>query len=152
MPNTDVLNLNTKGQRNLSMKDLKAWYTAEELEELRYNIKYPSNSKELPCDAKFLQPFDAMKALAKENDKRHRWTPKEDAFLIASYMFISDQIIALGLNMPSYAVTNRRTVLKLTKGHRHSIEVLVWCHRENFEEDMLALSLTKARPELADAH
>ena len=146
----EVLELNTKGQRNLSLKDLQSWYTEEELAAMTKK-KYDENKTLPACDARFLESFERFKLDAKKINHAHRWTPEEDSFLRATYMYISDKTIALALNTPEYVVKTRRTVLQLIKGHITPIDVLVWCDRENFERDIKLNTLTKARPEIRDA-
>jgi len=146
-----VLGMTTKAQRNLSIKDLEEWYTPSELKRLRIDNKYDANKSIPPCDERYMESFEEFKEDAKNINHMHRWSPEEDEFIKATYMFISDKTVALALNVPQYAITERRSVLKLIKGHTIPIDVIVWCDRSSFEEDVKLLTLTKARPDIRDA-
>lgn len=148
----EILALNTKAQRNLRMKDLKQWYTAEELDKLGFR-KYPENRTPLLCDVKYAARFAELKeAAANHTPKlRHRWTPLEDKFLESTYMYLSDAVIGLALNLPAYNVEMRRAVKGFTKDINVNLDVIVWVDRERFEEDILKESLTKARPDILES-
>lgn len=145
----EILLANTKAQRNLKRKELKKWYTEEELYALGFR-NYPENRTPLPCDVKYAARFAEIKeAAAKHTPKLlHKWTPLEDKFLEASYMYLSDATIGLALNLPSYNVEMRRKVKKLFKTYTVNLEVVVWVDRERFDEDIKKEALTKARPDI----
>ena len=147
----ELFQLNTKARRNLSMKDLKQWYTSEELDKLGFKV-YPENRTPLLCNIKYQDNYEKLRAIAAKQEPKLlvRWTPKEDDFLRATYAYLSDQTIALALNMPDYAIKLRRATLGLLKDYRVNLDVVVWCNRDNYEEDMLKESLTKARPDILD--
>ena len=147
----DILKANTKAQRNLDLQSLKEWNTDEELEALLPKQTYMQPN--YLADEKYNAQFERFKDDLKKAQPKRRfiWSPEEDKFLTASYMYISDATIALALNMPVHEVTKRRDILKLKKGHTIPIEVLVWCNREDFERDMEKYPLTRARPELYHA-
>lgn len=144
----DVLKLNTKAQRNLSLEDLKEIYSEEELE--RLIGKRDVYEKELTSD-KYIESWEAYKEETSSLNKLHKWSPEEDAFLRACYMYLSDNTMALALNIPAYNVTQRRLSLKLIKGYTLPIDVIVWCKRDSYEEDLKKERLTKARPEIREA-
>ena len=142
----EILNMATKAQRNLSSKKLRKYYTEEEWLELRDNS--PSGKK---LENQYEIPWANLKERMNEKGRFHKWTPEEDDFLRKNYMFLSDRIIGMALNMPAAVVRQRRYQKDLVKHYTTPLEVIVWCKRDSFEEDVKNLNLTKARPEMRDA-
>lgn len=120
----DISKLTPKARRTLDPQSLQALYTEDEL----------------------LFLFDEQEKRAKKRKLLRKWSPEEDEFLRSTYMYLSDRTIALALNKPISIVRARRKTLKLYKHQTVELEVIIWHNRENFEEDMKQMRLTKARP------
>ena len=148
----EALTLNTKAQRNLTEKSLEHKYTDKELEALRLvedKSKYITDARDLGA-VQYGERFEEQKLQASEEQppRQRKWSPEEDAFLTASYMYISDNTIALALNIPSKSIKARRKMLGLTKTLTRDLDLLIWCRRDDFEKDVKELHLTKARPDI----
>lgn len=141
----DVLNMGTKGQRNLKREDLEAHYTDEELDELKH--KYPSYDEVDLGEAKWGERFRELveEAQNKTPKELRKWSPEEDAFLASSYLYLSDNTIALALNISMAQVRRRRLWLKLNKYDPQPKGLIIWCDRQNFDEDVKKLHLQKER-------
>lgn len=144
----DVHSLPTKAKRNLKEKDLAHMYTQEELDVLLDKNTIQGNlSLDLGEDQFGERYAEQKEAAHKASPERMRkWSPEEDAFLVASYMYVSDNVISLALNIPAKTVRARRRTLDLIKTNATELQVIVWCNRDDFEEDAKKLHLTKARP------
>lgn len=140
--------LNTKARRNLSRKNLLNHYTKEEVDALIKTYEYEVKSyHELSlANLRWSARFEELKS--NKLNLLRKWTPHEDEFLRSTYMYLSDATIALALNIPSNIVLSRRKVLKLAKTSNFEIDVIIWCERDSFEDDMNSKHLLKARPDV----
>jgi len=156
--NEDILKLKTKAQRYLKRTDLLNRYTKEELEELLTYVEirtFYDDGTEVPpdnillSDLRYSARFHEQESIAAEAQPRHirKWAPEEDEFLRTNYMYLSDSVIALALNVPKVVVAARRVTLGLSKEISTSLEVIIWADRDKFDEDIKKFHLTKARPE-----
>jgi hypothetical protein len=81
--------------------------------------------------------YDAIYEDAKRNNKRHKWTYVEDVFIKSNYLYLSDNVIGLALNIPGRIVKLRRLALGLKKVVlKDSYKVIVWCDRKDYESDL----------------
>jgi len=145
---SEIFELNTKAQRNLKKQHLATRYSEEELKAL---IKSYSYDKKIDLSQlRWSARFDDLREEARTNTPRkaRRWTPEEDEFIRNTYMYLTDATIALALNIPSNIVLARRLTLGLRKSQVNNLEVVVWCERDNFEEDLKKITLLKARPDV----
>jgi len=143
-----VHDLNTKAKRNLKEKDFSHLFSEDELEVLLDKHTIPGNNVLDLGEEQYGERFLEQKAEAKaaSPERMRKWSPEENAFLKASYMYVSDNVIALALNIPAKSVRARRRRLGLIKTTHVQLEVIVWCNREDFEDDVQKFHLTKARP------
>lgn len=146
--NSELSKLNTKGRRYLKKERLALRYSPEEMQELlkSYSYDVPIDVSQMRWSAR----FDELTKAARSHSPRliRRWSPEEDAFLRDTYMYLTDHAIALALNIPSNIVLSRRKVLKLSKSYSNNLEVIVWCERDSFVEDVEKRHLLKARPDV----
>lgn len=145
----DIVTSNSKAVRNLKPPDILAWYTQEQIDAL--NIKKYDRPLNALCDILYTEQIAEFKRNAKANNLLHRWSPKEDAFLEATYMYLSDATIGLALNLPTTTIKKRREARKFFKKFQVGLEVIVWNKRGSFEEDLQKEGLTKARPSILAA-
>lgn len=86
----------------------------------------------------------------KDPSKRHKWTWFEDEFIKSNYHYLSDNVIGLALNVPGRFVKLRRLRLGLKKGIPKDTQipykVIVWCNREEYEEDLKRFNLNGSLP------
>jgi len=145
---SEILELNTKAQRNLKRNKLARSYTEEELNELVKIYSYPSNPD--VSQIRWTDKFNELREAGNSCSPRkiRKWSPEEDKFLRNTYMYLTDTTIALALNIPSNIVLARRKYLGLRKKQVNDLEVMVWCERDNFEEDLRKTTLLKARPDV----
>jgi len=122
--------MNTKARRYLSVEKLKDQYTEDDL------IKLLGTSTDYT--------YSILKKRS-GNTHRRRWSHIEDKFLLDTYNYITDATIALALNIPIYEVHRHRTALGLRKVVTKDVPPTVWHNRDNFEQDMQRMYLTKAR-------
>lgn len=148
----DVFNLPLRTKRTLKLSRLAPAYTPEEIAKLTRKT-YTYDAVPTLSHERWAEPFAELtrNAHAAKPKKIRKWSPEEDAFLRATYLYLTDSIVALALNIPANIVLARRKVLKLSKTQQaiHTpLEVIVWCERENFERDCAKTSLMKARPDV----
>ncbi len=146
---SEVFKLHTKARRNLKRSRLAPMYTQEELEVLMKS-QYKYSAKPTLSHLRWSARFDEISTEAQNAKPRkiRKWSPEEDDFLRSTYMYLTDSTIALALNIPANIVLSRRVTLKLFKDLSNNLEVLVWCERDNFEEDLKKSHLFKARPDV----
>jgi len=145
----EVFKLHTKARRNLKRSRLAPMYTQEELEVLmksQYTYSAKPTLSHIRWSARFGEISDAARN-AKPR-KIRKWSPEEDDFLRSTYMYLTDSTIALALNIPANIVLARRVTLKLFKDLSNNLETMVWCERDNFDDDVKKLHLQKARPDV----
>lgn len=121
---------------HLSQDRLVPNYTEEEVENLvdKYETTLTS------IDKRFEQ-----------TDYIHTWTKAEDDFIKASYKYLSDNVIALAINVPARLVRMRRYALGLSKKTmKETYKVVIWAKREDFDEACQKQGLTKIRPDGVD--
>ena len=144
----DLSKLTTRRRRKLTYKELAPYYSKAELDAIvkRYGfyIKHPTLAQ-----LRWYEPLQEAERVAKLLDEtaKRKWAPEEDQFIRETYMYLSDNIIGLALNLPTQLITQRRRFLELRKVRTHSVEYIVWCERDNFERDLETKKLLKARPD-----
>ena len=143
----DVSNLNTKARRNLKRNKLKGMYVEEEMHNLILK-NYVYDDVPTLSHIRWSARFDDLTDAAKKAKKIRKWSPEEDDFLRATYLYLTDSTIALALNIPANIVKARRLTLSLSKASQHKLDVMIWCERDNFEADIAKHHLLKARPDV----
>jgi len=143
----DYSKLNTKARRNLKRNTLKVPYTEEELSKLLMK-NYEYDEVLTASHMRWSARFEDLASAAKKVKKIRKWSPEEDDFLKATYLYLTDSTIALALNIPANIVKARRLTLSLSKASQHKLDVMVWCERDNFEADVAKHHLQKARPDV----
>jgi hypothetical protein len=144
----DISTLNTRKRRKLTYEKLSPYYSKAELNAMvkkyEFYIKHPTVAQ-----LRWFEPLQEAERLAKlTNERRSRkWSPEEDKFIRDTYLYLTDNTIALALNLPTTLITARRAFLDLRKKRSSTIEHIVWCERDNFERDLESKKLLKARPD-----
>lgn len=149
--NPDLIDGNHKMLHYLTEEELRERYTQEEIDALLVRPIRIQDGKPQTADLKYADAEAQRTSEANEQDPRQirKWHPKEDEFLRNTYMFLTDNTLALALNVPVSIVTARRRVLGLVKTRATTLEVIVWCNRDDFDKDMSEKFLTKARPDVS---
>lgn len=147
--------------RYLKKEQLALKFGEDELNQLLFE---PHNVYHSTADALFSENYKKRREL---QDSAKKWcktekdgtktrktvfTVAEDDFIKKSYKHLSDNTIALALEVPSKAIRSRRTTLKLRKLRINTNKygsVIVWNNRGTFEQDCLKYGLTKSN-ELRD--
>jgi len=145
----DLSKFNTKAKRNFSKDKLAHLYSDEEVDAITLK-NYYYDEKPTTSHIRWYASFEKLTAAAHSAKPRklRKWSPEEDAFIRATYMYLTDSTIGLALNIPANIVLARRKVLELTKNLSNNLETLIWCERDNFEEDIRSARLLKARPDV----
>ena len=144
----DISSLSTKKRRRLTFSKLAPHYTKDELRAIMnkysFYIKHPTVAQ-----LRWYEPLEEAKRRASFENPHYKrqWTPEEDKFIQDTYMYLTDGVIALALNLPTTLIIARRRILGLKKVRSTSIEYIVWCERDNFERDLEVKRLLKARPD-----
>lgn len=138
----DISELNTKARRYLKRGELEKLYTEIELSGL-LGSSYTGAYKDVGYEP--LSELIKLTSKSKAKKRHRRWSHIEDKFLLDTYAYVSDVVIALALNIPVSEVTQHRVALKLSKKKKVESFYVVWCNRDNFDEDMSKYNLTKLR-------
>lgn len=120
-------------QRALKFPRVAKWYTKEELRKLLKDTQVVSLSSE-----RWKEPLEFEKQLQKKEHKGFKFTELEDMFIRNNYQYLSDNLIALALNISWEQVRRRRVSLGCHKQKQPSADVMVivWENRGKFEEDV----------------
>lgn len=140
VPLEDVINKDSRTHKFYKKDYFTWWYSEDAL----IDMLKPSGGKWI-AQSEFL--YDSIYAEAKKNNKRHQWTYVEDLFIKNNYLYLSDNVIGLALNVPGRIVKLRRLVLGLKKVElKDQYKVIVWCNREDFKDDVLTYSTKGTLP------
>lgn len=137
-----ILDLHHETVRSFDKEYFSQFYTAEELGDI---LVKRENCYVYASDIQYDTVFSDAKKEARKKNKVHKWTYAEDKFLKLNYLHLSDNLIGLALNVPARIIYYRRRTLGLKKGNIMTSNVIVWCNRENFEQDCEKYQLTKVR-------
>lgn len=130
-------------QRNIKLKRVSKWYTENELQELLKDRTYSATSE------RYQEPFQTERKRQSKENNVHRFTELEDEFIRNNYQYLSDNTIALALNLPYKMVQARRHRLGLKKEHQPTNAlVIVWDNRNQYEKDLEKEGFTLLRPNL----
>lgn len=134
----DALQLHPRTQHALSIKDFEEVYTPEELDKLL--TEHTNVEAYTLASDRFEESYEQMKRIG-----QRVWYPEEDEFIKTNYLYLTDAVIALALNVPTYAVRTRRVALGCEKIRPTKLDVIIWADRQNFEEDCKKYNLIKLR-------
>lgn len=143
-PLEDVTDLHLMAQRYVKKDYFTWWYSDDSLS----NILKPANGQWTAQSEIVHAMFYIKQEEAKKDNKRHDWTYVEDKFLKDNYMYLSDNVIGLALNIPGRIVKIRRMHLGLKKKVlKDDYKVIVWCERNAYEEDVKKYNLNGTLPD-----
>lgn len=130
-PKADVLGKKKTSTKFYKKDYFKWWYDEDALS----NILAPANGTWIAQSDILYGIFLEIQKDLNAKNKKHLWTWAEDEFLRANYLYLSDNVIGLALNIPSRIVKLRRLKLGLKKNVlKDAYKVVIWCERSDYEK------------------